>query len=74
VARQLVVDLNPIEQGWGYMKNELERSKPRSISTLKRKIQKIWTNVDDDSVQKQADGMEKRLKSIIQSGGEYTPN
>lgn len=67
-------DLNPIEQVWGYMKNELERSKPRSISTLKRKIQKIWTNVDDDSVQKQADGMEKRLKSIIQSGGEYTPN
>ena len=30
-------DLNPIEQVWGYMKAELERSKPRSIPALKRK-------------------------------------
>lgn len=56
------------------MKNELERSKPRSIIALKRKIQKIWANVDEDFVQKQADGMQKRLKSIILSGGEFTAN
>ena len=67
-------DLNPIEQVWGYMKNELERSKPRTIRTLKRKIQEIWATVDQESVQKQADGMEKRLKSIIESGGEFTAN
>ena len=56
------------------MKTELERSKPRSIPTLKRKIQQIWANIDEESVQKQADGMEKRLKSIIESGGEFTAN
>ena len=64
-------DLNPIEQVWGYMKTELERSKPRSIRTLKRKI---WANVDEEFVQKQAEGMEKRLKSIIESRGEFTAN
>ena len=66
-------DLNPIEQVWGYMKTELERSKPRSIRTLKRKMQQIWANVDEE-VQKQAEGMEKRLKSIIESRGECTAN
>ena len=67
-------DLNPIEQVWGYMKTELERSKPRSIRTLKRKMQQIWANVDEEFVQKQAEGMEKRLKSIIESRGEFTAN
>ena len=67
-------DLNSIEQVWGYMKTELERSKPRSIRTLKRKMQQIWANVDEEFVQKQAEGMEKRLKSIIESRGEFTAN
>lgn len=67
-------DLNPIEQVWGYMKTQLERSKPRSIPALKRKIKQIWANVDEDFVPKQADGIGKRLKSIIQSGGEFTAN
>src|SRR3954454_22332592 len=67
-------DLNPIEQVWGYMKTQLERSKSRSIPALKCKIKQIWANVDEDFVPKQADGMEKRLKSIIQSGGEFTAN
>ena len=67
-------DLNPIEQMWGCMKEKLERSKPRSIPALKRKIQQIWANVEEESVQKQADGMQKRLKSIIKSGGEFTGN
>ena len=64
-------DLNPIEQVWGYMKTELERSKPRSIRTLNRKI---WANVDEEFVQKQAEGMEKRLKSISESRGEFPAN
>ena len=50
-------DVNPIEQVWGYMKEKLERSKPRSIPALKRKSQQIWANVEEESVQKQADGM-----------------
>ena len=66
--------MNPIEQVWGYMKTQLERSKPRSIPALKRKIKQIWANVDEDFVPKQADGMGKRLKSIIHSGGEFTAN
>ena len=56
------------------MKTELERSKPRSIRTLKRKMQQIWANVDEEFVQKQAEGMEKRLKSTIETRGEFTAN
>ena len=50
------------------MKEQLERSKT-SIPALKRKISQISANVEEESVQKQADGMQKRLKSIIKSGG-----
>ena len=48
--------------------------KQTPIPALKRKIQQIWANVEEESVQKQADGMQKRLKSIIKSGGEFTAN
>ena len=51
-----------------------EKLKPRSIPALKRKIQQIWANVEEESVQKQADGMQKSLKPIIKSGGEFTGN
>ena len=68
-------DLNPIEQVWGHMKEELERkANQNTIIALKRKIQQIWVKVDEESVQKQADGVQKRLKSIIKSGGEFTGN
>ena len=43
-------DLNLIEQVWGSMKEKLERGKPRSIPALKRKIQQIWANVEEESV------------------------
>ena len=55
-------DLNPIDTGVGiHEKEKLERSKSRSLPALKRKIQQIWANVEEESVQKQADGMQKRL-------------
>jgi transposase len=67
-------DLNPMEQVWGHMKAELGGSKPNTIDGLKRKIKQIWGDLDQESVEKQADGMKKRLKTIIQTGGEYTVN
>jgi hypothetical protein len=58
----------------GIHEGETGEKQTPSIPALKRKIQQIWANVEEESVQKQADGMQKRLKSIIKSGGEFTGN
>ena len=55
------------------MKGGIGEKQTQTIIALKRKIQQIWANVDEESVQKQTDGMQKRLK-IIKSGGEFTGN
>jgi hypothetical protein len=67
-------DLNIIEQVWGNMKGQLERSPPKSMDALKARIKKIWADLDMVSVATQAQNMQKRLKTIIASGGEWTPN
>ena len=66
--------MNIIEQVWGYMKGELAKNKPETIDALKRRIKRTWESIDPNSIQKQAEGMKKRLKLIIQSRGEMTEN
>jgi transposase len=67
-------DLNIIEQLWGQMKLDIELNKPKSMEALKTRIKTLWANLDLDTVTKQAEGMQKRLKLIIGTGGAITPN
>ncbi len=66
-------DLNsPIEHVWGYMSGKLEKNRPKSVPALKRRLKELWNDMDQDMAVKQAERMEKRLKSIISSHGEWT--
>jgi hypothetical protein len=67
-------DLNPAEQVWGYMKEKLQNNRPKTLEALKRRIRKVWDEVDPETLTKQARGVKIRLKSIIASGGEWTQN
>jgi transposase len=68
-------DLNCcIEHVWGYLDGELRKNRPKSIPALERRLQKLWKGVDLNSVVKQAQNMDNRLKSIITSKGEWTGN
>ena len=66
-------DLNAtIEHVWGYMHNKLENKRPTTINALKRRLTKLWNDLDQDGVERQAGRMAKRLKSVISSCGEWT--
>jgi hypothetical protein len=67
-------DLNIIEQVWGQIALKLQNNRPKTLPALKTRVKKYWDEVDLDSVRKQVAHMKKRLKSIIDSGGEWTPN
>ncbi len=66
-------DLNStIEHVWGYMDGALQENRPKTMTALKRRVKKLWQDMDQDMVEKQAGKMKKRLKSVIASGGEWT--
>ena len=66
-------DLNAtIEHVWGYMFDKLENKRPTTINGLKRRLKKLWEDLDQDGIERQAGHMQKRLKSVISSGGEWT--
>jgi hypothetical protein len=65
-------DLNIMEQIWGTMKGSLMNRRPSSLEGLKRRLKQIWDDLDQDSAQKAAENVKKRLKKIIASGGEWT--
>ena len=66
-------DLNAsIEHVWGYMDTNLLKNRPKTIPAMKRRLTKLWNDMDQDMVVKQAGKMKNRLKSIISSRGEWT--
>ena len=67
-------DLNIIEQVWGIIEGELDKKRPKTLATLKTRVREIWDSLDIDIVRKQVKSMKTRLKFIINSGGEWTPN
>jgi transposase len=67
-------DLNIMEQIWGQIQQKLDKKRPTTLESMKKRIQELWRQLDMDSVERQVDGMKKRLKSIIASGGEWTGN
>ncbi|KAE9046276.1 hypothetical protein PR001_g4635 [Phytophthora rubi] len=55
-------DLNPIENLWFLMKQELHRDPAKAADGLKTKLLNIWTSIDDATVEKCVLSMPKRLE------------
>ena len=46
-------DLNAtIEHVWGYMFDKLENKRPTTINGLKRRLKKLWEDLDQDGIEK----------------------
>lgn len=65
-------DLNPIENAWNLMKNELEKSRPTSILDLKDVLKKIWVTMDSAYFTKLASSMPKRIQMVRENKGNMT--
>jgi transposase len=67
-------DLNPIENLWAWMKNELDRrfSQCRSSEELERRIFQIWQEIPDEFIQRYCVNYERRLEAVLRANGGHT--
>ena len=67
-------DLNPIENVWNWMKQQLQDSKATSLPQLQQEIKELWT-LQMDNIQylkNLAESMPRRLEAVIQNEGNST--
>ena len=66
-------DLNPIENAWNYMKNQLKKKDISSVPKLTEEIKKLWvTTMKKDYFEKLSESMPKRMRLVIQAHGDMT--
>ena len=67
-------DLNPIENVWNWIKQQLQDSKATSLPQLQQEIKELWT-LQMDNIQylkNLAESMPRRLEAVIQNEGNST--
>lgn len=64
--------MNSIENAKNLMKNELEKSRPISISDLKEVLKKIWITMDSAYLTKFASSMSKMIQMVLKNKGDMT--
>jgi AraC-like DNA-binding protein len=66
-------DLNPLDYfAWGYMEsklNDLKIKQTTTITTFKKKIEKIWNDIPMDMVRAACNSFRKRLRLVIKENG-----
>ena len=67
-------DLNPIENVWAWMKQQLQNCKATSLPELQRKITELWTlRMDNiDYLKSLIESMPRRLQAVIEKEGNST--
>jgi transposase len=63
-------DLNPMEDMWSYLDRKVKASKPKTISSLKRVLTKLWKELDWAVVAKSTSSMQRRLQQCIERRGQ----
>ena len=65
-------DLNPIENLWGLMKRKLAPRKRPPLNEWRLLIEKMWSSLDQDLIEKLIDSMPRRIEACIAANGGYT--
>ena len=66
-------DLNPIENAWNIMKNQLAEFRPSNKAEMIRRIKQIWVRqMSPEYFRKLAESMPRRLQAVIDNGGWMT--
>ena len=65
-------DLNPIEELWGLMQQELDKKKPPSnLGQLEKELKRTWANISPQTLKNLVASMPARLSLCVQLRGEY---
>lgn len=62
-------DLNPIENIWGYMQQQLNRDPPRTFDKLKEAVLREWDKLPFEVIKNTMSSMPGRLNKVIKSKG-----
>lgn len=65
-------DLNPIENCWGYVKNQLRGKDLGNRDNLFKEVLQIWNQIPFDFLLKLIDSMPRRIEAVIRAQGGYT--
>ena len=66
-------DLNPIENCWNFMKNELRKKDISSVPKLIDELKSLWTSgLSHEYLKKLSDSMPRRMQMVIQAKGDMT--
>jgi len=63
-------DLNPIENMWYIVKNNVEKRMPRNINELKQFMTEEWDAVPEATVQNLISSMKKRCEFVLEKNGD----
>ena len=59
-------DLNPIENIWYIMKNNVEKRMPKNVDELKRFIVEEWDKIPQEVVKNIIMSMKRRCESVLE--------
>ena len=62
-------DLNPIENLFVWLKREMLKIGPKTISELKKSLEEIWYNIQQEFLKPYWSSMPRRCKMVIDSNG-----
>ena len=65
-------DMNPIENLWGYVKERVAESEPKTIRELRDAIERAWYEIPPEKYQKYAMSFSKRALALCRSRGGHT--
>ena len=66
-------DLNPIENCWNWMKDQLQEINITSVPMLQEEIKKLWVQLTPLAyLRKLAESMPRRLQQVIDAEGNMT--
>ena len=65
-------DLNPIENLWAIMKEELRGRDTSSLPKLEKEIRDVWANIDRNYLKDLVDSFTDRLQEVIDRKGKIT--
>jgi transposase len=64
-------DLNPIENVWKLMKDNIQKREnfPRTVNELKTALKEEWSNFDTSLLRKVVDSMPRRIEAVLEAKG-----
>ena len=64
-------DLNPIENVWSILKNNVEKSEPKNLRELKKSINTSWEELDQQTINKCIDHSFSQMNQVFKHSGSY---